>query len=192
MAARPRCLDNLQAIIAREQNDIRDLEKKKWFRRSQWTWETLLQTIARDQELFLRYCDRSLADKDLTDATNRRVFQHYSKQAIKLLGGGGTSISPSRQSKFQLPNPVDESDNPQLFTALNARGRIKSRSIFPQVNWLDCTSNDERRDAKKLTLHWFHHALRNMREYRNGRNPIPWTAECENTCRRIQKKLLNP
>ena len=46
-----------------------------------------------------------------------------------------------------------------------------------------------RRHSKKGTLHWFHHALRNMREYRYNKPSIPWSPECVATCCRIQKKL---
>ena len=72
----------------------------------------------------------------------QRIYQHYSKQAIKLLGGGGTYIPPKRRSKYQAPNPLDESDKPTLTTLLNSRGRIDSPSIF-QADWLKCTSNAE-------------------------------------------------
>ncbi len=46
-----------------------------------------------------------------------------------------------------------------------------------------------RREAKKTTLHWFHHALRNMREYRNRRPPIPWSPTCTAKCASSRKKL---
>jgi hypothetical protein len=142
------------------------------------TWKTLLESIAGDQESFLKYLARMPDGRGVSEATKQRIYQHYSKQAIKLLGGGGTYISPARRN------------DPKLLTLLNARGRIDIPSIFP-VDLLNCKSNDERREAKKLTLHWFHHALHNLREYRNGRPEIPWTAECEKQCRRIQQKLLN-
>ena len=44
-----------------------------------------------------------------------------------------------------------------------------------------------RREAKKETLHWFRHALRNLREYRNKRSPIAWSPKCAATCRRSKK-----
>lgn len=175
-------------LTPRRQNAIDLLNRKLWRYRSQWTWDKLLETIADDQESFLKYCERAPDERAVSEAMKQRIYQHYSKQAIKLLGGGGTYIPPARRSKYQVPNPLDESDNPKLTTLLNARGRIDIPSIF-EVDWLDCKSNDERREAKKRTLHWFHHALRNLLAYRNRRAPIPWTTDCAKRCRRLQQKL---
>jgi hypothetical protein len=54
----------------------------------------------------------------------------------------------------------------------------------------DIQSLAKNRQAKRRTLHWFHHALRNMKEYRNNRPPVPWSSACTETCHRIQKKLF--
>lgn len=167
-----------------EQDQMWELYRKRWKYLSQWTWDTLLKAIANDQELFLRYCDRSLTDQESSAATNRRVLEHYSKQAIKLLGGG-TYISPARRNAYR--DILDDSDDPKT---LLISGRLPCPSIIEGVDWLTCTSNDERRQAKKLTLHWFHHALRNLREYRNGHRPIPWAHDCAESCCNIREKLL--
>ena len=166
-------------------------ERSKRPERLKGTWETLLESIARDQESFLKYLEGS-PDEAVSDGTKRRIYQHYSKQAIKLLGGGGTFIPPARRSECQVYDPQDESNNRKGESALNVSGRIiGSPSIFP-VEWLNCKSNNERREAKKLTLHWFNHALRNLREYTIGQPPVSWTSECEKKCRKIQQKLSNP
>jgi hypothetical protein len=151
------------------------------------TWNSLLNEIAQDQALFEHYCDTA-PQADEMSGTKKRIYLSYRNQAIELLGGGGTYIPLERRSRYQVPSPLDESDNPKLTTLLNSRGRIDIPSVFP-VNWLKL-ARQERQEEEKKTLHWFHHALRNLRECRNRRPPIPWTAECEYTCRTIHKKLL--
>jgi hypothetical protein len=68
-------------------------------------------------------------------------------------------------------------------------GRSMPRERLFSINWRDLRSREAQRQAKKQTLHWFRHALRNMREYRYRRRPIPLTPECATACRRIQQKL---
>ena len=160
-------------------------ERSKRPRRLSRTWENLFSDIARDLDIFERLCETPPGSDQLS-GTEKRIYLSYSKQATKLLGGG-TGIPAHRRKVYRDAYP-DLLVRPTL---LDDKGRLPSETVFA-INWNELTTKKERREAKKHTLHWFHHALRNMREYRNGRNPIPWTAECENTCRRIQKKLLNP
>jgi len=150
-----------------EQDQIWQLDRKRWKYRSQWTWDTLLETIADDQKSFLKYCERRSDERAVSDAMKQRIYRHYSQQAIKLLGGG-TYIPKARRNIYR-----DLLDGSSLLTP---SGRLPSPSIFT-VNWDACKSNDERREAKKRTLHWFHHALRNLRAYRNRRAQIPWTPD---------------
>lgn len=152
------------------------------------TWENLFREIAQDIDTFERFCDVP-PTADEQSGTPKRIYLSYRTQAIKLLGGGGTYIRPELRSHYQVPNIFDESDDPTLIPLLNARGRIASQSIIKGINWLTLARQD-RREAEKRTLHWFCHALRNLREYRNRRPPIPWTAECDKRCRDIQKQLL--
>lgn len=70
---------------------------------------------------------------------------------------------------------------------LDEKGRLPSESIFPD-KWADL-SRAERREWKKKTLHWFNHALVNMREYYYNRPLVPWTYDCAEKCRRVQEKL---
>jgi hypothetical protein len=182
-------------LSSQQRTALRRLSRATWPLRSQRparikrTWKTLMKDIAQDQDIFERFCENPPAP-DTLRGTDARIYKSYGPQAIKLLGGGGTFIPPELRSK-PLHIQLDESDNPILSTLLNSRGRIDIPSVIDGVDWVKCKSNAERRDAKKRTLNWFQHALRNMREYRNRRAEIPWTAECENTCRDIQKKLLN-
>lgn len=176
---------------------INQLERRKWPRRSkrpepqrQRTWSNLLSEIADDVGRFENYIDNPPSADERT-GNEQRIYRGYRNQAIKLLGGGGKYISPSRRHIYQMPSPLDDSDNPSVSTCVNRNGRIESRSHF-SVNWLDLTTQDAKRNALKLTLHWFHHTLRNLHEYRDKRQSIPWTPQCEGTCRRVCNKLLVP
>ena len=86
----------------------------EWHYRSQWTWDTLTKTIARDQCRFESFLEKP--DTANLVGTDRRIYETYHKQANKILDCEK-----------------------------------------------DISSQTERRVAKKATLHWFHHALRNMR-----------------------------
>lgn len=174
---------------------INRLDEKIWPQRSKRperlkrTWNRLFSDIAADIALFERLCPcPPQSGEDELSGTERKVYKAYSKQAIKLLGGG-TYIPPARRSQYQMSDIFDESEDAPLSNLLTPNGRLPSESIF-EVNWLTL-SRSGRRDAKRLTIHWFHHALRNLREYRNKRPPIPWGPECEQECRGIHKKLLN-
>jgi hypothetical protein len=161
-----------------ERTAINALDKKKWGRGSTLTgeeqWHNLLRTIACDQEVFLAMCQRRLKSAD-RDGTQRHLYQCYSNQAIKLLGGG-TSVHKRYLKEFKKAGHLDD------------RGRFPSKSIFA-INWRQLSSQESQRQAKAQTLHWFNHALRNLREYRYNRHPIPWTLECAEKCRRVQEKL---
>ena len=158
-------------------------ERSKRPTRLKRTWGDLLKTIAKDQDIFESLCDTPPESGEL-GGTEQRIYLNYCKQAIKLLGGG-TYIPPARRNVYR--DVLDESDDPK--TLLTSSGRLPSKSIYP-VNWLKL-SRKERREAKKLTIHWFHHALRNLREYCNGRPSIPWASECEKQCRQFQEKIHN-
>lgn len=164
-------------LSADKQAQIRQLSKSKWHYHSQWTWKTLLQTIARDQERFKDFCEAS-PESGALKGTDQRIYITYSKQATKLLGGG-SRIPKTRRKIFR-----DYKDGSSLLTS---DGRLPSDSIF-WFRWQDLSPKD-RREAKAQTLHWFNHALRNLREYHCNRPPIPWTPKCAESCRRIQKKL---
>ena len=147
------------------------------------TWEKLLKDIAQDQESFLKYCDGGQDARAMSDSTKRRIARIYSKQAIKLLGGG-TPIEEHRRKMYPDCYPGEPSNS----TLLDGKGRLPCNSVFP-INWNDQATREARREAKKHSLHWFNHALRNLREYCNRRPPIPWSPDCAKTCRRIQQKL---
>lgn len=174
---------------------IDSLDRKTWPPRSKQleaqlmrTWKELLKSIARDQIKFEGFIDNPPTASQRT-GSDQRIYRCYRNQAIKLLGGGGTYIPPGRRHAYQMPNPLDESENPILSTCLNRNGRIESKSWYP-INWLDITTRDDQRKALKLTLHWFHHALRNFRLYRDNHPPVPWTSQCEAMCRRVPKEIL--
>ena len=141
------------------------------------TWKTLMKDIAHDQDLFERFCETPPGSDQLR-GTEKRIYLSYSKQAIKLLGGG-TYIPKARRNIYR--DLLDGS------TLLTSSGRLPSQSIF-KVDWLKLSPN-ERREAKQLTLHWFHHALRNLRQYCYGRPNVSWSSKCENKCRQVQEKL---
>jgi hypothetical protein len=169
----------LKQLPRREQARIHQLSKKKWHYRSLRTWDALLQTIARDQERFENFCETP-PESGILIGTDHRIYVTYSKQATKLLGGG--SLIPKKRWKIYQ----DYEDRSSLLTP---SGRLPSKSFF-EFNWHD-SSRQERQEAKKKTVHWFNHALRNLREYRYGRPPVPWTHRCERSCRRIQQKLCD-
>ena len=127
-------------LSIRQQTRILQLSKQKWHYRSQWTWDTLTKTIARDQSRFESFLETP--DTANLVGTDRRIYETHHKQANMILD-------------------------------------------FVK----DISSQNERRQAKKATLHWFQHTLRNMREYRNNRPLVPWSPKCAATCYRIQKKL---
>ena len=154
-------------------------ERSKRPARLKRTWKELFKQIADDQVIFERLCETP-PESDQLSGTEKRIYLSYSKQAIKLLGGG-TYIPKAKRNIYR-----DLLDGSRLLTA---RGRLPSKSIF-RVNWHDL-SRKEQREAKKQTLHWFHHALRNLREYCYGRPDVPWASECEKKCRQVQEKLRN-
>lgn len=159
-------------------------ERSKRPARLERTWKDLFSKIAQDVETFERFCETPPGSDQLS-GTEKRIYLSYSKQAIKLLGGG-TYIPKTRRNIYR--DLLDDSDDPE--TLLTSSGRLPSKSIFT-VNWLNLSRKD-RRDAKKRTLHWFRHALRNLREYRYGRPDVPWSSKCENKCRQVQEKLRTP
>jgi hypothetical protein len=176
-------------LSTRQRAVIEKLDRQVWPRRSKRperlvrNWKNLFKEIASDVNLFERYIDNPPAADELS-GTIKRINSCYRKQAIKLLGGG-TYIAPHRRHLYV--NLLDEADKPG--SLLTPNGRLPSKSIFP-VQWFALSARD-RREALKLTVHWFHHALRNLREYRNRRSPIPWNSDCELECRRIQRKVLS-
>jgi hypothetical protein len=188
----PEAQQVLRHLSPQQREAIHRLDRAKWPERSKRparikrTWKELCREIAHDQETFERFCNKPPAP-DTLRGTEARIYKNYSQRAIKLLGA--IFIAKARRGSYRAANPLDESDEPELSTLLTPNGWLRGESIIG-VNWLDL-SREERRAAKKRTLHWFHHALRNLREYRYHRPSIPWTAECENTCREMQKKLLN-
>lgn len=159
--------------------------KTRWPPRSQRpervtrTWTKLFKDIANDIKFFEHLCNIPPRSGEL-EGTPHKVYKAYSKQAIWLLGGG-KSIDPECRGLYQ--DLFDSSS-----TLLTPGGRLPSESIY-DVNWLTL-SRAERRAAKKRTIHWFQHALRTLREYRNRRSPIPWGPDCEQECSRIHKKIL--
>jgi hypothetical protein len=179
----------LRQLSPQQRVAIHRLDRTRWPERSKRparikrTWKTLMKDIAHDQDVFERFCETPPGSDQLS-GTEKRIYLSYSKQAIKLLGGG-TYIPKARRNIYR--DPLDDSDDPE--TLLPSSGRLPSKSIFT-VNWLNL-SWEERRDAKKLTIHWFHHALRNLREYCYGRPDVPWASECEKKCRQVQEKLRN-
>ena len=164
-------------LSADKQAQIQQRSKRKWHYRSRWTWKTLLQTIASDQERFRDFCETPPESGTLS-GTDHRIYVTYSKQATKLLGGGSL-IPKAHRKQFR-----DYEDGASLLTP---SGRLPSKSIF----WyrLQDLSPKDRREAKKKTLHYFNHALRNMHEYRYGRPPVRWSPKCEKSCYRIQQRL---
>lgn len=173
----------LKQLSPRQRTALRRLSSATWPTRSKRparlkrTWIALMNDIARDQDIFERFCETP-PESDQLSGTEKRIYLNYSKQAIKLLGGG-TYIPKARRNIYR--DLLDGS------TLLTSSGRLPSQSIFT-IDWLKL-SPTERREAKQLTLHWFHHALRNLREYRYGRPEVPWSSKCENKCRQVQEKL---
>lgn len=174
----PEARKALKQLPPRQQARIKDLARSKWDMRIRWDWDTLLRTIADDQETFWRYYSDLPDRRAMSDGTRLRIIGHYSKKAIYLLGGG--SHVGHRLRRVCLRAGL-----------LDERGRLPSPSLF-SVNWWECRTRAEQRNAKLLTLHWFHHALRNLRDYRNTHRPLPWGEDCADTCRRIQQTLRTP
>lgn len=171
----------LKQLTPRQQVRIKKLSRETWHYQSQWTWDTLLQTIARDQTLFAQFCESPPRSVDDLKGTEHRIYKTYSKQAIKLLGGG-SYIPPHRRKRYR--DPLDGSP------LLDQRNRLPSKTVF-SIHWDKCTTRAERQSAKLLSLHWFHHALRNMKEYRDRRPDVMWTPDCAKTCSRIQQRLCS-
>ena len=189
----PEAQQVLKQFLPEQRKAIRRMDTATWPTRSKRlaritrTWENLFCEIACDVDTFERFCDVPPAADEMS-GTPKRIYLSYRNQAIKLLGGGGTYIPMARRGEWLVYDPLDESNDPKGVSALNIRGRIDIGSIYKDVDWLTLARQD-RREAEKRTLHWFRHALRNLREYRNRRPKIPWTPECEQTCLDIQKKL---
>lgn len=165
-----------------QQASIKRLDRQTWQRRlKKTTWTSLLAEIAGDQELYRKYCETPPMSGDL-NGTNQRIYETYSKQHTQLLGGG-SFVPHSKRHRF-----VDPLDHRK---SLLEKGRLPSESIFPlSKNWTKMTPA-EKRTAKLSTLHWFHHALRNMNEYRHNRPSVHWSPECAKFCHRIQQRLYN-
>lgn len=175
----------LKCLSVEEQATIARLHKDAWPERSKRperrkkTWKTLFKDIASDIRRFEGFC-KEPPQSGVLKGIPHKAYKAYSKQAIWLLGGGKL-IPPSDRGRYQ--DLLDPSS-----TLLTPDGRLPNKSIY-DLNWLTLTSH-ERREAKKRTIHWFQHSLRDMREYRNRRSPIPWSPECEQECRRIHEKIL--
>jgi hypothetical protein len=174
----PEAQQALKQLTPRQQARIRSLAHSKWDTRIRWDWDTLLRTIADDQETFRNYYSDLPDKRAMSDGTRLRIIGHYSKKAIYLLGGG-SHVRHTMRTACLKAGLLDE------------RGRLPSPSLF-SVNWWECRTRAEQRNAKLLTLHWFHHALRNLRDYRNNRPSLPWREECADTCRHVQQTLRKP
>ncbi len=158
--------DVYTGLSTQKQKRILELEKKTWgIQRKKLNWDTLLKTIAEDQAIFQQALD--ISDAQNVFEEHRRIYAAYHKQANKLLW-------PNEATPFRI----------------TAQGTaLIRRTDQRQPKGATPPNLTTRRENKKTTLHWFHHALRNMREYRNNRPPIPWSPECAATCSRIQQKL---
>lgn len=180
-------------LSPKEQAKIRTLSKKRWHHRSQWNWETLLYTIARDQRFFrevliegptaagLTETRRVRGDQEwlwqkyaLSLGTARRIYRTYNRQLTQLLGEGAR---PPRGLRAEL----------KRLGYLDARGRFEGRPIEA---FLRGKSLRERQRYSDLAIHWFAHALRNLQEWRYGKRPVLWTPHaCMETCLKLQQRL---
>lgn len=187
----PPAQEVLGQLTPEERGTILQLDKTAWPPRSKQpegqlmhTWSLLLKDIAGDLDKFEDAIDNPPTVDQLTGTTQRR-YLCYRNKAIELLGGG--KFIPAARRR-QYPDLLDDSPSSTLLTP---DGRLPGKKSWFDVNWLELPKEDQPR-ALKLTLHWFAHALRNLHLYRDGHRPIPWTPQCEKTCRRIQKRLLVP
>ncbi len=155
-----------KCLSVQKQKRIQQLDKKTWgIQRDKLNWDTLLKTIAEDQARFEAFLDAPNT-KNFA-GTGQRIYAAYHKQANRLL-------CPNKTPPLRI--------TPRGTVLIRRPDQRQPKSDIP-------SSLTIRRENKKTTLHWFHHALRNMREYRNNRPPIPWSPECAAICSRIQQKL---
>jgi hypothetical protein len=177
----------LKALSPQKRSAIDSLSKKKWSERrgSSWrtdAWNHLLRTIAHDIDIFQRFCEAPPESGSL-HGTDQRIYLSYNRQAIHLLGGG-TFIA--KQRRHHYVDLLDESGKPASLVGPN--GRLHPANSIFDVNWTELSTRKERRNAKKKTIHWFHHALRNLRLYRHRHDPVPWSLDCEKECRLTKDK----
>lgn len=163
------------------QHAIRAAAAKAWAapQRDQG-WDALLATIAKDQQLFGDIITKhATADADRDEVADahgvaanrvRTVYQAYSPQRQYLLG---RVVGAARDALQRRGITVTQFDHP----------------IIPLQDDDGCPLDPQARDH--LVMHWFAHALRNLRCLRDGNRPIPWSADCATVCLRERDKLAS-
>lgn len=186
----------LQGLPKPKRDELLALDKKTWGRPQSWRWETLLPTIAEDQEIFREIVflgptdaglSRTRPKKDeselefvrdrhgVSEATARRIYRYYQRQMSDLMGLGVLASAGWRGGL-------------QKAGLLNAQGRLPTKPILRSLEEL---SRNERKRHTEPVFHWFHHALRNLVRYRDGHPPLPFDAyACSHACRAAQRRLL--
>jgi hypothetical protein len=161
-------------------------ERGVWRRRTPWSWDALLRTIACDQSLFQEIHALGPTHAGLvatqwldvlpiwerygvSEAVAQRVYRAYHRKMSELLGHG-VIVSQAVRAAFRT------------------RG-IEVPRIRPARAMAGLTALPAHEHVPTV-FHWFAHALRNLARYRHGHAPIPWhPTACRQRCLQVQHDL---
>lgn len=174
-----------------KQKALNLISRRKWHRKSQWSWNRLLQRIAIDQKFFREVLIDGPAKAGLVEskrvgneplwkkygisqATGRRIYNTYGQQLSRILGEG---VRAAKGLQAHLTK----------IGYLDAQGRFEGRPI---ESFLEGKPSRERKRHTDLAIHAFAHALRNLQNWRYGKRPLPWTSyACMKACLDLQQQL---
>jgi hypothetical protein len=162
----------LRALPARSQAGLRRLDQQQR-RQSRRTWSTILGVIERDQRVFHRLIEEQRTPGrfgyvagergiDISESGARRIYTAYRAHAALLLG---------KETPFDQLVKCPSIPRP----AIKRLERERAEAARVTLPFPLSTPAPICQDMQEVFA-WFALALQNLKRYRNGHLPVPWTS----------------